>query len=51
MLTRAFAAGVPADWVVADTVYGYDEMRDWLERQHQKHVLAVPETQQGLEPR
>ena len=46
MLTRAFAAGVKADWVVADTVYGYDEMRDWLESQHQKYVLAVPETHQ-----
>src|SRR5438105_10339438 len=44
MLARAFAAGVKADWVVADTVYGYDEMRDWLESQHQKYVLAVPET-------
>ena len=30
--------------MVADTVYGSDEMRDWLESQHQKHVLAVPET-------
>ena len=44
LLKRAFAAGVKADWVVADTVYGYDEMRDWLESQHQKYVLAVPET-------
>ena len=44
MLTRAFAAGVKADWVVADTVYGYDEMRDWLESCQQKYVLAVPET-------
>jgi len=44
MLKRAFAAGVKADWVVAETVYGYDEMRDWLESQHQKYVLAVPET-------
>ncbi len=44
MLRRALAAGVKADWVVADTVYGYDEMRDWLESQQQKYVLAVPET-------
>jgi SRSO17 transposase len=44
MLARAFAAGVRAEWVVADTVYGYDEMRDWLESRHQKYVLAVPET-------
>jgi len=46
LLAPAFAAGVKADWVVADPVYGYDEMRDWLESQHQKYVLAVPETQQ-----
>src|SRR2546421_8847709 len=32
------------DWVVADTVYGYDEMREWLESRQQKYVLAVPET-------
>jgi SRSO17 transposase len=44
MLGRAFAAGVQAEWVVADTVYGYDEMRDWLESRQQKYVLAVPET-------
>ncbi len=44
MLTRAFAAGVQADWVVADSVYGYEEMRDWLESRQQKYVLAVPET-------
>src|SRR5258708_9374947 len=44
MLARAFVAGVQADWGVADTVYGYDEMRDWLESQQQKYVLAVPET-------
>ena len=44
MLGRAFAAGVQAEWVVADTVYGYDEMRDWLESREQKYVLAVPET-------
>ena len=44
MLGRAVAAGVKADWVVADTVYGYEEMRDWLESQQQKYVLAVPET-------
>ena len=44
MLGRTFAAGVQAEWVVADTVYGYDEMRDWLESRQQKYVLAVPET-------
>jgi SRSO17 transposase len=44
MLTRAFAAGVPAEWVVGDTVYGYDEMRSWLQEQERNYVLAVPET-------
>jgi SRSO17 transposase len=44
MLTRAFAALVPAQWVVGDTVYGYDEMRSWLEDQGRNFVLAVPET-------
>jgi SRSO17 transposase len=44
MLARAFAAGVPARWVVGDTVYGYDEMRNWLENQRRNYVLAVPET-------
>src|SRR5260370_2799320 len=44
MLARDWVAGGQADWVVADTVYGYDEMRDWLESQQQQYVLAVPET-------
>lgn len=44
MLRRAFAANVPAEWVVGDTVYGYDELRIWLDEQKQKYVLAVPET-------
>ncbi len=44
MLARAFAAGVPTQWVVGDTVYGYDEMRGWLEEQGRNYVLAVPET-------
>ena len=44
MLARAFAAGVPANWVVGDTVYGYDQMRSWLEEQGRNYVLAVPET-------
>ncbi len=44
MLARAFAAGVPARWVVGDTVYGYDEMCSWLEEQQRNFVLAVPET-------
>src|SRR6266700_3602720 len=44
MLTRAYASGVSAEWVVADTVYGYDELRLWLEEQQKNYVLAVPET-------
>jgi SRSO17 transposase len=54
MLARAFAAEVPADWVVGDTVYGYDELRIWLEEQGKNYVLAVPETHmvwvQGRKP-
>jgi SRSO17 transposase len=44
MLARAFAVGVPAQWVVGDTLYGYDELRSWLEEQHKHYVLAIPET-------
>src|SRR6266436_10107538 len=44
MLARAFAAGAPAEWVVGDTVYGYDELRLVLEQQQKNYVLAVPET-------
>jgi SRSO17 transposase len=44
MLIRAFAAGVPADWVVGDTVYGDDELRMFLEEQQKNYVVAVPET-------
>ena len=46
MLARAFAAEVPAEWVVGDTVYGYDELRLWLEDQQKHYVLAVSETHQ-----
>src|SRR5713226_5367567 len=46
MLARAFAAGVPAEWVVGDTVYGYEELRLWLEAQQKNYVLAVSETHQ-----
>jgi SRSO17 transposase len=41
MLARAFAAGVPAAWVVGDTVYGGDELRRWLEGQGRAYALAV----------
>jgi hypothetical protein len=46
MLARAFAAEVPAEWVVGETVYGYDELRLWLEAQQKNYVLAVSETHQ-----
>ena len=42
---RAFAAGVPAAWVVGDTVYGADgRFRRWLEAEGRAYVLAVPRT-------
>jgi SRSO17 transposase len=44
MLARAFAAGVPARWVVGDTVDGSDELRGWLEGQDRSYVLAVAST-------
>jgi SRSO17 transposase len=44
LLARAFAAGVPARWVVGDTVYSGDEVRRWLEGQGRNYVLAVPST-------
>src|SRR6266700_1119645 len=44
MLARAFAAGIPAQWVAGDTVYGYDELRLWLDEQQKNYVAAVPET-------
>lgn len=44
MLSRAFAAGVPAEWVAGDTVYGYDELCLWLDSQQKNYVMAVPET-------
>src|SRR5215831_18767440 len=44
LLARAFAAGVPAHWVVGDTVYSGDEVRRWLEGQGRSYVLAVPST-------
>ncbi len=42
MLERAFAADVPAAWVVGDTIYGSDELRRWLDEQERRYVLAVP---------
>src|SRR4051812_13473294 len=46
MLRRALEAGMPARWVVADTVYGTARgFRGWLEKRGCCYVLAVPETQ------
>jgi SRSO17 transposase len=43
MLERAFEAGVPRAWVIADTVYGGDRrLRMYLEARGQPFVLAVP---------
>ena len=45
LLARAFAAGVPARWVVADAFYGRShELRAWLEEQGRAYVLMVPKT-------
>jgi SRSO17 transposase len=42
MMRRAFEAGVPARWVVADTVYGMTRgLRGWLEERVRSYVLAV----------
>ena len=42
MLARAFAAAVPARWVVADEVYGNDgALRLWLHAQERAYVLGV----------
>jgi SRSO17 transposase len=42
MLERAFATGVTAEWVTADSVYGDDRrLRLWLEERPQGYVLAV----------
>jgi SRSO17 transposase len=45
MLKRAFEAGVPARWVIADTVYGTARgLRGWLEGRGLSYVLAVTGT-------
>src|SRR5215210_6995849 len=42
MLNRAFEAGVPARWIVADTVYGMTRgLRGWLEKSERSYVVAV----------
>lgn len=46
LLERAFAAGVTAAWVTADSIYGADyKLRHSLEEREQPFVLAVPSTQ------
>jgi SRSO17 transposase len=45
MLERAFGAGVPARWVLADSIYGADsKFRGWLEERDKRYVLAVHKT-------
>lgn len=42
MLARALDAGVPAGWVIGDSVYGDDRrLRLWLEEREQAYVMAV----------
>jgi SRSO17 transposase len=46
LLERAFAAGVRATWVTADSIYGgVYALRHFLEEREQPFVLAVPSTQ------
>jgi len=46
LLARAFAAGVTAAWVTADSIYGGAyALRHALEEREQPFVLAVPSTQ------
>jgi SRSO17 transposase len=46
LLERAFAAGVQAAWVTADSIYGGDtKLRRYLEEREQPFVLAVASTQ------
>jgi len=43
MIERAQAAGLPINWVVADTVYGHSpDLRAFLEDQGLAYALAVP---------
>lgn len=45
MLERAFAAEVPARWVVADSFYGRShEFRAWLEERERPYAVMVPKT-------
>lgn len=45
MLARAFAAGAPTRWVVADSGYGRSHrFRQWLERRGRAYAVMVPKT-------
>jgi SRSO17 transposase len=45
MLRRAFAAEVPARWVVADSFYGRSHsFRHWLEKRGRSYAVMVPKT-------
>ena len=45
MLARAFEAGVPARWVVADAFYGRSHgLRKWLEERGRAYALMIPKT-------
>jgi SRSO17 transposase len=44
MLERAFAAGVPTQWVGGDCIYGAEDLRRWLEAHGRAYVLAVTST-------
>ncbi len=45
LLERAFDAGVPARWVVADSFYGRSHrLRRWLEQQGRAYALMIPKT-------
>jgi SRSO17 transposase len=45
MLTRAFAADVPARWVVADSFYGRSgPFRRWLEEHDRPYAVMIPRT-------
>ncbi len=45
VLTRAFAAAVPARWVVADSFYGRSHaFRRWLEQRDRAYALLIPKT-------
>ncbi len=45
MLARAFAAAVPARWVVADSFYGRSgAFRHWLEERSRPYAVMIPKT-------